>query len=218
MDDHVSKIMLFTLSACPMGRSMSDVLEEVQQTFPQIQFETVYVEIMADRANHYRIKKNPTTLFLDGQGNELYRMEAFAETDEIIAIIRKLNNGLLTSNRKYAENEATMESYTIYLFKNGELSPVDIEYKNRTGIPAPRITALNLLLHSHLDRFENPFPPSSTLELVNFDQKRAEISIYVNEGHVDERLKRDMQQALLKTLAHFGIEEVKLEICDKASS
>lgn len=95
MDDHVSKIMLFTLSACPMGRSMSDVLEEVQQTFPQIQFETVYVEIMADRANHYRIKKNPTTLFLDGQGNELYRMEAFAETDEIIAIIRKLNNGLM---------------------------------------------------------------------------------------------------------------------------
>ncbi|WP_139314533.1 hypothetical protein [Desulfosporosinus metallidurans] len=74
-----------------MGKSMGTVLREVAALFPELNFQTVYVEIQVEEANHYRIKTNPTTLFVDESGIELYRLEGFHETNLVKDTINKIN-------------------------------------------------------------------------------------------------------------------------------
>ncbi len=51
---------------------MGSVLREVAALFPELNFETVYVEIhQVEEANYYRIKTNLTTLFVAENGREL---------------------------------------------------------------------------------------------------------------------------------------------------
>lgn len=211
MKQSVYKIMLFTLNACPMGRSMGAVLNEIKLKLPQIQFETIHVEVMTDITNHYRIKKNPTVLILDEAENELYRIEGFIETKNVIEIIEKLNNKVSLSNNNYEMNKETIETYTIYLYKNNDLVPIEKQYTNLTSVQAPRITAIHLLINSKIDGYKNPFPSNAALELVNFDQNRGKILIHVKE-EVDELEENKMKCALTKTLTHFGIDDIELTI------
>ncbi|GED34102.1 hypothetical protein P9G84_31745 [Brevibacillus centrosporus] len=68
MSETVKKIILLTLTACPMGRSMGEVLQEIRSSFPELETETVYVELDAKRTNDFRVKNNPTLLFLSISG------------------------------------------------------------------------------------------------------------------------------------------------------
>ncbi|GGD83762.1 hypothetical protein GCM10010911_47450 [Paenibacillus nasutitermitis] len=205
-------MMLFTLSACPMGRSMGTVLSEIQNRYPQIKIETIYVEIMTDITNYYRIKKNPTTLFLDQEANELYRMEGFVETGEMVEMIEKLHHNVLQLTEKFESNQETIETYTIYLYKNKEIMPLEIHYHNKTSVKAPRITVISLLLDAQINGYENPFPLSSKLGYVNFDQHHGDAMIYVDADQVDPATRNKMKCALTKTLSHFGIKDVEITI------
>ncbi|MCZ8513699.1 thioredoxin family protein [Paenibacillus filicis] len=208
----VSKIILFTLSACPTGRSMGTVLSEVKRTFDAIEFETVYVDVQTDITNHYRVKKNPTSLFLDYQGNELYRIEEFQETEYIIDLIERLNQQTVALKRPNEDNQASVEAYTVYLFQNELLVPLEVKYLNKTSVRAPRITAINMLLKTRNDGYENPFPVSATLELVNFKGNFGEIVINIGEGKERAWNKEKMKLALVKSLSHFGIDDLELTI------
>lgn len=70
---------------------MGTVLREVTALFPELNFGTVYVEIQVEEANRYRIKTNPTTLFVDENGLELYRLEGFHETNILKDTLENIN-------------------------------------------------------------------------------------------------------------------------------
>ncbi|CAM3792377.1 hypothetical protein [Marinicrinis lubricantis] len=93
MDSQIKKIMLFTLSACPLGRSMGTVLREVIRIFEKIELETVFIDVQTEMTNFYRVKKNPTTIFIDDSGNEKYRVQEFLETEHVINLLEQINQG-----------------------------------------------------------------------------------------------------------------------------
>lgn len=195
---------------------MGTVLCETKNKFSEIGFDTIYVEIMTDITNHYKIKKNPTVLFLDEQSNELYRMEGFIETEKMIETIEKLNVNVLQSSEKYEDNQEIIENYTIYLYKNKDLVPLEIQHNNITSVQAPRITAINVLIKAEIEGYENPFHLlSSKLEHVNFDQNRAYVIIYIHADEIDKSTRNKMECALTTTLSQFGIKGVKLTIINE---
>lgn len=205
----IKKIILFTLNACPIGRSMMTVLDEVSVLFPQLEFERVSVEVHIEEANHYRIKTNPTIIFADEKDKELYRLEGFHETNIVKDIIKKINLNEITGAQELEENTETEEKYTIYLIKDRELSPVDVIYNNKTSIKAPRITAINLLLQADKDGYKNPFPPGTTLELVQFQNTYGAITLkFITD--VDYKALISMKDSLQLTLSHYGIRHVDI--------
>ncbi len=202
------KIILFTLSACPMGRSMGTVLREVAELFPDLKVETVYVEIQVDEANQYRIKTNPTTLFVDDNGRELYRLEGFHETNIVKETLEKINQMKMDRAPELAENKETIEKYVLYLLKDGKFSPVEVNYNNRTSIKAPRITAVTLLVQASIEGYSNPFPPGTTLELIQFRDSTG--IVMLKSASVDQSRLESMKEALQLTLSQFSIKEVEL--------
>ena len=202
------KIILFTLSACPMGRSMGTVLREVAALLPELKFETVFVEIQTEEANHYRIKTNPTTLFVDENGLELYRLEGFHETNIVTDTIEKINQNKIELTPELAENKETVEKYVLYLLKDGKFSPVEVSYNNRTSIKAPRITAITLLVQASIEGYSNPFPPGTTLELVQFRDTTGIITLKL--ASVDQATLETMKESLQQTLSQYGIKQVEL--------
>lgn len=214
MTHSVHKIALFTLAACPIGRSMGTVLQEIAALHPEIEQKRAYVEIETEDTNRYRVKTNPTTLFLSEDGQELYRLEGFKETSEIQDILEKLDRHELTTPPEHEENREVIEKYTVYLYKDKghELVPLEVEYLNRTSVKAPRITATRLLVQAEAPGYKNPFPSGTTLELVQFKENQGQITLHFPE-HIKARLAEGlpkMTTALQKTLSHFGISEVEI--------
>lgn len=217
MEQSVTRIALFTVKACPIGRNMGHVCQEIAARYPDIQIGTYYVEDDIDETNRYRIKRHPTVLFLDQHGKELYRAEGFTDTDEVARIIEQIRLQKLPSTADYDENAPVVEKYTIYLYRDGVPMPVDVEYNNATGVRAPRITAVRLLLTTRPDHYENPFPEKTTLELIQFEGTRAVVHLRMRRGNfVPDREK--MKRLLQKTLAAFGIEEVQVEMGDDSTA
>lgn len=211
MDSQIKKIMLFTLSACPLGRSMGTVLREVIKIFKKIELETVFTDVQTEMTNFYRVKKNPTTIFIDDSGNEKYRVQEFLETEHVINLLEQINQGE-SERREIEENRESEERYTIYLFQNEETVPIEVIYTNPTSVRAPRIIAIKLLLAAQYDGFMNPFPASAELELVLFKDKHGEIIIDMCEVDCCKADRDKMKGLLVKTLSHFGIEEVDITI------
>lgn len=204
----VNKIFLFTVSACPLGRTMGTVLRELEQSCTSIEFETFYVDVQSEIANNYRVKTNPTTMFVDQEGNELYRIETFKETDDVMDLINRLNKQEQNYIQSYEENQMTNETYLIYLLQNESAVPIKRSYLNQTSIKAPRITAINLLLNARLEGYENPFPESTVLELVQFDEKVGKITLTMKKEDEFKAEKEKMEMVLRETLSHFGITKV----------
>jgi|SRR5680860_67744 len=203
------KIVLFTLSACPVGRSMGTVLREVTALFPELNFETVYVEIQVEEANHHRIKTNSTTLFVDENGIELYRLEGFHETNIVKDTLEKIKQKKIELAPELTENKETAEKYFLYLLKDGKVSPVEVAYINRTSIKAPRITAITLLVQASKEGYSNPFPLGTTLELVQFRDTTGIITLKL-ANDVDQATLESMKEALQQTLSQYGIKQVEL--------
>lgn len=68
MSQSIKKLILFTLSACPMGRSMNTVIGELLTCKKEFAYEVVYVDVDHETTNRYCVKVNPTTLFLNQIG------------------------------------------------------------------------------------------------------------------------------------------------------
>lgn len=211
MNANVVKILLFTLSACPLGRSMSSVLQEVKDRQEGIELQTVYVDVDTETTNQFRVKANPTTVFTDRGRQELYRFEGFKETEETILLIEQINAGALRNDMAPSENRTSIEPYTIYLYRGDQPVAVETEYVNKTSVKAPRITAIQQLLRTRVEGFENPFPPSSSLESVKFNQECGYVTVEVKDlkGYLDTE---KMRTALVMTLAVFGITQVELKL------
>ncbi|MBP1930881.1 thioredoxin family protein [Ammoniphilus resinae] len=205
------KILLFTLSACPMGRSIGTVLTEIGDQYPEFEIERVYVEIQTDMANRYKVKTNPTTVFLNPMGEELYRFEGFKETEEILQIIEGIESVQWVGSPILDENRESIEEYTVYLWKENATVPVQILYRNLTSIKAPRITAIRCLLQYQKEGYENPFPFGTELELVQFKDGQGQIDLKVKQK-VNEQTVEMMHLCLQKTLQHFGVNEVKMSL------
>ncbi|MCM3715884.1 thioredoxin family protein [Alkalihalobacillus oceani] len=208
----VTNITLFTMSACPLGRTMRHVLEEVTTLLPELTFSIVFIDLEPELTNEARISNNPTTLFRDKNGKEVNRVEGFMETDEVIQLIKTKKN--YTTLPSGAKREKSVESYTIYLLNGDALEAVDIDFTNPTPVKTPRITAINLLLEADLQPLINPFPDSATLELVEFEEDLARVYIIHEEKTISERNAYKMKRCLQQTLHSFGIEKVELILKD----
>lgn len=139
------------------------MLGEVLSVKQDTSYEVVYVDADHETTNHYRIKANPTTLFLALDGQELYRFEGFKETTEVMDLLEQMEEGTLRSEENREENRESKEVYTIYLFDAEQIVPVEVESINLTSIKAPRITAIQQLLRERRDGLENPFPEHTSL-------------------------------------------------------
>ncbi|MFD2170039.1 GerMN domain-containing protein [Tumebacillus lipolyticus] len=208
----VKLILLFTVTACPTGRNIGTVLREVVANHPEVALVTKYVEIDVEETNRYRIKQNPTVLFLDGNGQEICRLTGMQETEQVEAALQLVNSGNGNVQREqYEENQAKVESYTIYLYQHQELLPVQIEYDNQTGIGAPRITAVQLMLKAQRSGYENPFPQGTKLLHVHFPAGKGRIVLQTTH-EVDVETEQRMHKALQATLSHFQVAEIELII------
>ena len=210
MTQQVAKLMLFTLSACPLGRSIQTVLGEVLSVKKELSYEAVYVDADPETTNRYRIKSNPTTLFLSDGGLELYRFEGFKETAEVLAIIGQIEEGILASPENREENQQTEEVYTVYLYEGEQIVPIAVSYINLTSVKARRKTAIQQLLRVRRDGLENPFPAQTSLEAVSIQQQSGVITlrsdVKVSASHAER-----MRVLLAHTLAVYGVSEVQLE-------
>ena len=194
-----------------MGRSMGTVLKEVAALFPELKFETVYVEIQVKEANLYRIKTNPTTIFVGKNGRELYRLQGFHETNIIKDVMEKVNQNKVKVAQELEENAETEEKYTIYLLKDKRFTPVELIYNNKTSIKAPRITVITLLLQAFKEGYNNPFSSGTTLELVQFKETYGIITLRLGT-EVDRAALESMKEALKLTLSQYGIKQVDINI------
>ncbi|GAE33162.1 thioredoxin family protein [Halalkalibacter akibai] len=209
----VNDITLFTMSACPLGRTMRHVLEEVTTLLPELTFSIVFIDQEPELTNEARIKNNPTTLIRDKNGKEFHRIEGFKETDEVIQLIKTKKN--YTTLPSGAKREKSVESYTIYLLNGDALEAVDIDFTNPTSVKTPRITAINLLLEADFQPpLINPFPDSATLELVKFEEDLARVYINHEKKTISEHNAYNMKRCLQQTLHAFGIEKVELVLKD----
>ncbi|WP_134704396.1 hypothetical protein [Ammoniphilus sp. YIM 78166] len=182
---------------------------ELKEHCPDIMFQTFYVDVDIAQTNHYRIKKNPTTLLVGEDDQELFRLEGFKETEEILNIIDGIGNQVRNPIVPLEENKETNEKYMIYLLDKDSLAPVQTNYKNMTSVKTPRITLINLLLKANVEGLENPFPSNTILELVQFEGSK---------GHIEFRFPRKIKEAeiikmklaLEKSLLAYGITEVEI--------
>lgn len=208
---NVQKIWLFTVTACPTGRSMGAVMREAEIKLKEIDFRTLYVDAEPEPANAYHVAVNPTILFLDAQGEELYRLTGFHETDEIVNTAVRASHGERSSGTAPEPGvTGSTEAYTIYRIKEGSLVPVTVEYANPTAVKAPRLTAIRQLLTAEVPGYGNPFPGTPVLQLAEFKEEKAVIHIRTSPeeaGNLDPKLA---ETALLKTLEPFGIASVRL--------
>ncbi|RXT07929.1 thioredoxin family protein [Ammoniphilus sp. CFH 90114] len=208
----VMQVKLFTASACPMGRTMGTVIQEVKDCRPELSIDIYYIDIQVEEANVYRIKQNPTTLLLSEDGKELVRVEGFKETSEMLQLIEQSDSRGIHPSEPIEANRESQEKYVIYLYdEQGTLVPVEVVHRNLTSIKTPRITLLQLLLKSIVHHLHNPFPVSSSLELVQFNGDKGTITLRgASDTTEDERMK--MKRAAEKSLETFGIKEVELEL------
>jgi len=80
---------------------------------------------------------------------------------------------------------------------------VEVAYNNRTSIKAPRITAITK------EGYSNPFPPGTTLELVQFRDTTGIITLQL-ANDVNQATLESMKEALQQTLSQYGIKQVEL--------
>ncbi|MFP3390406.1 hypothetical protein [Brevibacillus sp. SIMBA_040] len=210
MTQQVAKLMLFTLSACPLGRSIQTVLSEVLLVKKDVGYEIVYVDADHQTTNRYRIKANPTTLFLAENGQELFRFEGFKETAEILSLFEQVKEGALAPVADREENRQTEEVYTVYLYDAEQIVPVEVTYCNLTSVKAPRITAIQQLLQAERKGLENPFPAQTSLEAVSFQNQSGVVTLRSDEKVSASQAER-MKVLLAHTLAIYGVSEVQLE-------
>lgn len=210
MRQKVQKMILFTLSACPMGRSMNTVIGEILACKNDLAYQVVYVDVDYATTNRYRVKKNPTTLILDHNDSELYRIEGFMETAEVWNLFGQIEEGSLRSEAPREENQEKSEPYTVYLYQHGHVVPVETQLINLTSVRAPRITVIQQLLRTRLEEFENPFPLDTSLERVAFHNEHGVVTLHAR-NEVDKQQSERMKALLTRTLMDYGITEVILE-------
>lgn len=210
----IRKILLFSVTACPMGRSMQTVVQEVGRQLNGIEHEVVYADVQHDPTNQYRITQNPTVVFLDEREKECYRVVGFIETQELIDLIRRVETGEVIQLESVPNALASQEKYTVYLYDGAVPIPVETVYNNKTAVVTPRITAIRLLLETTAEGFINPFPPNSALMKVDFTDRVASVEIQVEE-QVSSMETVKMEQTLLYTLRHFEIQTVDLRLYAK---
>jgi len=189
---------------------MNTVMEEVRHAMPQLVYEVVYADLQPDITNRYHVRKNPTTMMLNGMDEELFRIEEFTETDDMIRIIQRTEAGKLVAEKRDTTSGGSMEEYVVYLLEDGELTPVRVTYENKVSIKSPRITAIRCLLKGE-EGYEAPFPPASELLQVRFDGKAGEVFVRVRSSESESDPKM-MREALLHTLSPFGIQQVHLHL------
>jgi thioredoxin 1 len=73
-------------TTCVPCKAMAPILDELGATFAG-QFEVVFIDVRedGDAAEQYGISIIPTQIFLDADGNELYRHQGFLSRDDILA-------------------------------------------------------------------------------------------------------------------------------------
>lgn len=210
----LKSICLFTVTACPTGRSMGMVMQESAGVLEQLEFQTIYVDAEPDKANQYGVSVNPSTLFLGQEGLELYRLEGFHETRVIVRTAVQIMEGSLSGQLPApSAPENTAEAYEVYLYQENELVPVLTEYMNPTPVKSPRLTAIRQLLRTRVLDCENPFPRSASLDLARFQGSLAKVYICTDEADSGYDRRR-AAAALQKTLEIFGIYEVELHSAD----
>lgn len=214
MKMNLKKIILFTMSACPMGRTMKHVLEEVTKRDSSLEFLIVYIDIEPETTNKYSIQSNPTTLFLAEDDKETGRIIGFKEVDEVLQVIDGAVETVVEWNYHQLEHtkEKQVENYTIYLYKGDRLESVDVDYQNPTSVKTPRITALNLLLKRNVAGYTTPFLPNTELNLVEFSEGLARVYLHMDDLDKEKQNAEKMKNSILKTLSPFGINEVEVII------
>jgi len=76
---------------CVPCKAMAPILEEMQATF-EGQLEVVLIDVWQkrDAASRYEVKVIPTQIFLDADGNEVFRHQGFFSREDILAKWREL--------------------------------------------------------------------------------------------------------------------------------
>ncbi len=82
-----NKPLLLEISSqkCDPCRQMFPIMEQLRDEYSEL-FTVAYIDILqsGDIAAQYRVADNPTQIFFDAEGNELFRHEGFYSKQEIL--------------------------------------------------------------------------------------------------------------------------------------
>lgn len=78
-------LLEFSSQKCDPCRQMFPIMEQLRDEYSEL-FTVAYVDILqsGDIAAKYGVADNPTQIFFDAEGNELFRHEGFYSTQEIL--------------------------------------------------------------------------------------------------------------------------------------
>ena len=84
------KMLELGSTTCTPCKMMEKVLDELRESYPDtLIVEFVDVEKSPDVAKKYKIEVIPTQIFLDADGKEFYRHEAFFPKDDIVDVFER---------------------------------------------------------------------------------------------------------------------------------
>ncbi len=209
------EIKLFTFGPCPLGRNMAKVLQEVKELMTDWQYSVHHLDDTPELARRFHVQENPTVIYFRN-GVEVYRFTGFKETEDVIALGQKIASGELstgeTAHFKPSDTwQPTMEKYVLHFLRGDDIFPQEVTYENVTGVKTPRITAVQLQCRIRPQGMVNPIREGTRLLAIDFDRETALLSFNQNPVREAEQ-EWAVEQVLEKTLAPYGIQEVKWRV------
>lgn len=213
----IKQIAAFTLEGCgSCSRALTEI-KAIEQQYPAFEFMYYSITDNTDEVNQYSVKSHPTLLFLDGNGQELDRLETeFVKGD----ITKKLDYLSTSSVKPIQKADAQIPRgsvlHTLYaqdIHSQAYVAVSQYEEKS-TQVQYPRISALKILFSlNHLPHELTSLIPEK-ITFVGIDSEGTDTLVQVSESFeaiADTTQGLRVREAIALTLGEFkGVEDVRV--------
>lgn len=217
-DHEVKQIASFTLKGCGSCTDALDAIDEVKLQHPDYQYVSYSITEDTDRVNQYAIKEHPTVLFLNGDGQELDRLEKQVTSEDLTNAIGNLSvekADPVTSYEAVPSHDAMMLTAYLRDHRTGFYQSVTQFEEKNTQVNYPKVASLQQLfsLHEGLpDGLHNVIPETIVFQEIRSEGNETVVELspsYEAISNTDAGLY--VREAIALTLGEFeGVGAVRI--------